>query len=1302
MDAFFEDYKKVNKYTCDINNILDIENGLLHLIEQYTDNIDSLLKNISKINSGYLAFTLNMDTDFTDFIQYIQLSIELNRLKKAYIKILSKNFPHKDSIYDISEVINFLLESPTYKKIEDNYFVPMTQLMFEFSFGNYIRQNQINLVENIYNSIISGSAFNNFHQLLMGQGKSSVIAPYASLCLLTHPKIETVLLVLPKSLVNSMVKNLLKILNGFINIKINTISINRSTTDYNLLNNSNTIHIIDDVSVKSLKLNHIISTGTSRINNMDKTAIIFDEIDDMIDPLKSELNYIDDAQNIDSEYTSNVYFIYTLIYNLYKSEKHNSFRTSYTKFNLIPHLHMTNTDDFVDLVQNIEFQKIVLDAISFSYRNSNVTDSNIQKIFLNRPLEDKNLDFVRKYIHKILGTVLVYIHRRHFGLVDDFSQKGTYKYNYVAVPYFALNKPSKKSEFSSIELTISFTIISYLDSNSHGIRYDDIKMYVMYLLQNAQKMGAKYVNLTEHANEYNKIFKNIDLKPTFMSQYKNFNVSSEMYKHCEIDDNLIEKYIIDAIIPKFITLSTYISNLSLIDIVSSTFCKNRTGFSGTPYFEKPIDLHKAYKIDAINMDLSNEGAIKAAILGAVTKKPKLYGIDIMNLDHIANFIIENSYMCLIDIGCLFISFSTIEIVKYFSQKFSSHAHNNIKAIVFISHNHIKLYADVVTGVIDFMDKNPYSLEHTFVFFDQTHIIGQDIIMSPITTGLITFNYFTTYRDIGQGIYRLRYINYGQNIDYIGYNKLIQKLFPLYDFNLLAKDYKEYTNFNPMDFLQWSISLNEKYRSSQLQSHYIQNIKYLVRETLLKSHNKPSITYLKDSPYIQPNFSDISSPYTEGSFMEDIKSIFYDKSFHFKENKYLFSELKNMFEKYDLIQNTSLHVQTNIHENEVITEKISINSNTVTSSPEQNLHTHCKDTYIYDIFNCNTKKLININNDHSEHKMFYTKACNSRYSDKVSESRDKFNYIIFIQKDDLHITCLRNYEAYVLKQFLNSSINIKQVLQLFETTSEKSDEKEDDKDNVTEGIVVYNTGNIKNIMITTMYGTIIYNKSFSKKKGNNLIKNAYIICMLNAALFFTKTVANEKMVMQLLEYGKENSKEDKILNYIKKNYNHYPFNVYTIDLFNISPQMLYKSVKFIQCLSRVYKFMLREHLIQKIDTKLSDLTHSQTVDILLTILNPDKLNDKFYNNIDSSTVDSRSHECKTIFSSEIEYIQSKRRGKQYYKYLLGYSILFSQNTPMQITDKYTVNSIFDTFHNMMNMKDEFYNELIYKIADKSQS
>ena len=79
------------------------------------------------------------------------------------------------------------------------------------------------------------------------------------------------------------------------------------------------------------------------------------------------------------------------------------------------------------------------------------------------------------FIFNILPYCITNINRRHFGLYDTIGEHKA-KYNSIAIPFQAAQTPNITSEFSNIDITLCFTIISYL-LNQYILRkgdYDEI------------------------------------------------------------------------------------------------------------------------------------------------------------------------------------------------------------------------------------------------------------------------------------------------------------------------------------------------------------------------------------------------------------------------------------------------------------------------------------------------------------------------------------------------------------------------------------------------------------------------------------------------------------------------------------------------------------------------------------------------------------------------------------------------------------------------------------------------------------
>lgn len=155
---------------------------------------------------------------------------------------------------------------------------------YELLFGFFIKYEQYKLIKCCIEKMIVGK--NYIYQMIMGGGKTTVIIPIISIILWNEGK--KVAIVQPIHLVPQMLnifyKNVLPVHNINIFTKISDI---------------HGIYIISDVEMK-----HAILDGA----NMSDFYVIYDEIDDMADNSKSELNIVVSVNK--NKYATNVEAIY--------------------------------------------------------------------------------------------------------------------------------------------------------------------------------------------------------------------------------------------------------------------------------------------------------------------------------------------------------------------------------------------------------------------------------------------------------------------------------------------------------------------------------------------------------------------------------------------------------------------------------------------------------------------------------------------------------------------------------------------------------------------------------------------------------------------------------------------------------------------------------------------------------------------------------------------------------------------------------------------------------------------------------
>jgi hypothetical protein len=75
------------------------------------------------------------------------------------------------------------------------------------------------------------------------------------------------------------------------------------------------------------------------------------------------------------------------------------------------------------------------------------------------------------FVFNILPVCITNINRRNFGLYDT-TGKVKAKYNMIAIPFKASQDPNIKSEFNNSDITLCYTIISYL-LNKYILRTED-------------------------------------------------------------------------------------------------------------------------------------------------------------------------------------------------------------------------------------------------------------------------------------------------------------------------------------------------------------------------------------------------------------------------------------------------------------------------------------------------------------------------------------------------------------------------------------------------------------------------------------------------------------------------------------------------------------------------------------------------------------------------------------------------------------------------------------------------------------
>lgn len=640
---------------------------------------------------------------------------------------------------------------------------------FEFLFGNYIRQDQ----EDLINRMVSNYEKNEskIYQLLMGLGKSSVITPSVVLKLCNGDQYNVIIIVTPDNLLQNCINNVLPIC---CNSNINTIISDATVNTYDYIknvNNKKTVYITTDTLLKKRILTNVIQNSGNM--EMKKTCMLFDEIDLIIDPIKSEYNMTNKDTLSVYKYSK---VITKVIMSFIDNFENICKNKENIKYNTSPHFYIMNiSEDILCELYTYFLDKICSDIFVSYFGNEwkkilfntdNKNFNTIINIFLNKKIVNpsKNnhvvyaiLHIIYKLYNSIIKTSIYKIHKKNFGLRKN---------EHFAVPYVADHIPSTASIFSDPFFTIYYTYLCY---KIQGINEKHIMELFLYYLNN----DDKYKELSELLGNIVITEKNI----------KKFICDNKKYTD-DIKNKITHKYILYLCTKKLLINYKQI-NCSTYDILSSKYCKTRCCFTGTPFIPYIRDCDTENSIDNTiyvqngdkYVDLNS--ASHNIILYGSSKNQTSYGIiskfkQTSLLKNVISEIINNNYSCLIDVESLLITYSLYDVLKKMIKTFANK--NGKKYVVYIDENDKKKYVDHNMVHYNYIDGS-LPLEDIFVYFDQKHTTGQDIKQHNNVKALVLCKKMSRYRDVAQGIYRLRKLDENQSIV----------------FGMLFNDYEEETN-----------------------------------------------------------------------------------------------------------------------------------------------------------------------------------------------------------------------------------------------------------------------------------------------------------------------------------------------------------------------------------------------------------------------------------------------------------------------------------------------------------------------------
>ena len=929
-----------------------------YLIKIYNNNKYDFFNNIDRtINNN------NIDENILNDIKNI-ISTNINQLdnnddiKNNYINYNNKCNNIINTLY-LNEYINNNNKNIQY--IKD----------FETYTGYFIRNSNINLLYDIINNQEKEITNKKIYNIVMGQGKTSIITPLLIKYYFINKNIKNVFIILPKTLIKQSYNILLKYItylksivvqitnkeeyeNYILNIdeelnKIfyNTTIIKDNHNKYKIqlskfINNLHKIYIISDDIIKEYCYDIF---NNKNINNKN-TIIIYDEIDSLMNPIKNVLN-INIDNNINNTIISYLKNNDQKLYNLY-NEYNLHFKVKIL-FNLIDIKDLNDLNDIKDLNDlNDKINKILNEIYERNLENEKIKSIN----------------------YKIINDIKNLTYNLNYGLNDTLNNVSVIQ----AVPYSYANNPMIDMYFNDIFLNLILTYISYIYYLFIHIKNKD----KLIIPLNALKQYYKQHNLS---NGKNLFFKKNIKESGIIKNYIKFNSFDELLNILENYDNI---NIFNQIIKLYIKIiNNNINNISLIekyysysffDILNNDYIK--FGFSGTTY---NINMKNYYFYNNENK-LKNVLEINDKNLFKIVEEPKKYiinnyiksfifpnknnnniifnSIEINNnninnfykdyyiiknnnnlLNNLCNILIENNLKCFIDVNAILKYYNIYNIINIFKDKilnFNKNEYNkyNINKIIFYDNNDNLNYYNIINDKYIIIDKsnNITKDNDCFYFYFHKDIIGKDIKQYINIDGLISYNYNKTlFTDIIQGIYRMRQINKGHNFylldyyeDFINNNNINENI------NIEDKDYQK-INLSIINYYKIYLKLNNN--NNNINEYYnhrlLINNAYFICNYLLNydlkniSYDNINVLYYLDNNFKENNtiYNIIKYNMKDNKLLDEekLKNIFNKKFINennYSQNKEKEKEIEkenNKLDKKTLSYNILYHYQTKINE-----------------------------------------------------------------------------------------------------------------------------------------------------------------------------------------------------------------------------------------------------------------------------------------------------------------------------------------------------------------------------------------------------
>lgn len=702
-------------------------------------------------------------------------------------------------------------------------------LVFEFVFDLTLRRRQVEMIQSFLASVNSNQS--RVQQMIMGAGKTTVVGPLLTLMLAS--KEQLIMHVMPTALLEQT-RRVLR--NRFSTIvfgkRILTLNFDRNeaqdavgiTRIYRKL-----IHAQRDTDVvcacpetikslilKFIELLHSVEEATTSndenvcfqskrfrkvlenrsemadslhpiLHLWKSTVLIMDEVDVLLHPLRSELNFpLGDKHSIDLapiRWEFPIFLLDCVVGSLKAMTYGSEFQRALTRLKKViedgyeshalqrfPHLILLDTAFYTMKMAPI-LAELTVQWIS---THISIAPSTCLRLctYLHAPppaVFDVDLstysfqlvNLAREWIVTFLPHVLSKINRVSYGLLDNecpSNNKSTGSRGLLAVPFIGKDVPSRSSEFAHPDILIGMTVLAY---RYEGLRMSDFSRVISQLQHDlsrqigprSQRPASKTFQTWIHLAQSQMTFQSVSILPLSLIQMNDSAQQMQLFSLMATLVPVIHYYLCQHVFPTCIRFQKLQISASGFDLGSSFLFGKRIGFSGTPSNVLPMDLN------ACRYEPLSDGGIFHALTD-----PKIVTIERKWNWNATTLLLDIArakppFHALIDTGALITGYDNAQVAEFLL----AHLPMEMEGVVFLDRDDrpMILLRDHTTPLA--LSQCDVNASKRFTFYDQVHTTGMDIRQCVNARAVLTLGKDTTFRDFAQGAYRMRGITIGQSI-----------------------------------------------------------------------------------------------------------------------------------------------------------------------------------------------------------------------------------------------------------------------------------------------------------------------------------------------------------------------------------------------------------------------------------------------------------------------------------------------------------------------------------------------------------